>query len=247
MKLSDKVKSKKNIRTHVLSSALSTAVTSRLCYFLVISISCTAVAVLGDYLLFLMAPLLFGAIFFKSLVFEVMLLNNTLEESIGNFDWYNCVDDNLYLGALPLEHQHLTKLADQLGIKAIVSIVQQFEFHTYTLSGKAVTPEQWRERGITQLVLDSPDYFPPSFDKLDAGADFLNKHLSMGTKCYCHCKSGKGRSASVVMAYFMKYKGEDPHTALAKMQLKRPVVFSTGSSQMKNMIAYADYLRKAGK
>lgn len=235
-------KQKKNVRTQVLGSAVATAVTSKLCYFLLLCISCTAYGVLADKIMVLMGPVIFAAIFFKSLVFEAVLIHNTLEASIGMFNWYSCVDDNLYLGAIPLQHQDLDRL-EQLGIKAIVSIVQPFELETSTLSGKAVTPEQWRERGMTQLILDSPDYFPPAFDKLDAGADFLNKHLTVGTKCYCHCKSGKGRSASIVMAYFMKYKGEDVHTALAKMRLKRPEVFGPNSSQMRNMIAYAEYLK----
>jgi len=245
MRRNEKGKQKTNVRTHVLSSALSAAVTSKLCYFLVLCISSTAFAVFGDYLILLLAPLIFAATFYKQLIFEVMLIDHTLESSIGFFDWYSCVDDNLYLGAIPLEHDHLNKLANQLGIKAIVSIVQPFELTTSTLSGKPVTPAQWRERDVAQIVLDSPDFFAPAFDLLDAGADFLNKHLTMGSKCYCHCKSGKGRSASIVMAYFMKYKGEDAHTALAKMQLKRPWVFNSSSHQMRNMIAYGEFLKSS--
>uniref|UniRef100_A0A7S3GZG3 Uncharacterized protein n=1 Tax=Spumella elongata TaxID=89044 RepID=A0A7S3GZG3_9STRA len=246
MKRAVNVKPKKNVRTQVLGSALSAAVTSKLCYFLLLCVTCTAYGVLADKIVVLMGPVIFAAIFFKSLIFEALLINHTMEASIGMFDWYSCVDDNLYLGAIPLQHQDLDRL-EQLGIKAIVSIVQRFELETSTLSGKAVTPEQWRERGVAQLILDSPDFFPPTFDKLDAGADFLNKHLTAGTKCYCHCKSGKGRSASIVMAYFLKYKGEDVHTALAKMRINRPVVFGPNSNQMKNMIAYAEYLKSPAK
>eukprot|EP00428_Durinskia_dybowskii_P066052 CAMPEP_0170366280 /NCGR_PEP_ID=MMETSP0117_2-20130122/6336_1 /TAXON_ID=400756 /ORGANISM="Durinskia baltica, Strain CSIRO CS-38" /LENGTH=173 /DNA_ID=CAMNT_0010620863 /DNA_START=234 /DNA_END=752 /DNA_ORIENTATION=+ len=170
-----------------------------------------------------------------------------MEASIGYFDWYSCVDDNLYLGALPLQHQDLDRLPNQLGIKAIVSIVQRFELETETLAGKAVSPQDWRDRGVVQLILESPDFFPPSFESLDSGAAFLNNHLSQGNKCYCHCKSGKGRSASIIMAYFMRYRGDDVATAFAKMKLARPVVFDQNSSQMKNMIAYAEYLKGPNK
>jgi len=83
----------------VLGSALSAAVTSKLCYFLLLCVTCTAYGVLADKIVVLMGPIIFAAIFFKSLVFEALLINHTMEASIGMFDWYSCVDDNLYLGA----------------------------------------------------------------------------------------------------------------------------------------------------
>jgi protein-tyrosine phosphatase len=94
------------------------------------------------------------------------------------------------------------------------------------------------------MIIETPDFFPPSFECLDKAAAFLNGQLIQGNKCYCHCKSGKGRSASAVMAYFMRYRGDDVATAFAKMKIARPVVFDLKSSQMKNMTAYAEYLRK---
>jgi atypical dual specificity phosphatase len=223
---------------------LSAAIKSKLCYLLILCITCTAIAVLNDKLLLLLVPLLFGLIFFKSLAFEILLVDHIMEASIGYFDWYNCVDDNLYLGALPLQHQDLDRLPNQLGIKAVLSLVQRFELETSTVGGNAVTPQQWQERGITQMIIETPDFYPPSFECLDKAAAFLNSQLIQGNKCYCHCKSGKGRSASAVMAYFMRYRGDDVATAFAKMKIARPVVFNHNSSQMKNMTAYAEYLRK---
>lgn len=242
--MSSKIKGKKNVRTDVLANSISAAVQSKLCLFLALGITCTAVAVIGNYLVVLLLPLAFAVVFFKALVFEALVVDHSLEASLGYFDWYTCVDDNLYLGAIPLEHQDIERLADKLGIKAIVSIVQKFEMETATLAGRPVRPQQWTDRGVAQIILDSPDFSPPSFENLDAGAAFLNVHLSQGRKCYCHCKSGKGRSASIILAYFMKYRNEDVHTAYAKLKLKRPFVFGPASSQLKNMIAYGEYLRK---
>lgn len=235
------------LRSSVLMSTVGAAAKSKLCYLLLLCIVSTAVAVLNNYLVILIAPIAFAITFIKPLVFELMLVDHSMEASIGYFDWYSCVDDNLYLGALPLENQDLDRLSQQIGIKAIVSIVQRFELETDTLVGRAISPDQWRQRGVAQLILESPDYFPPPFGCLDAGADFLNQHLILGNKCYCHCKSGKGRSASIIMAYFMKYKGDDVVTAHARMKMARKEVFGTNSSQMKNMVAYSEYLRSPSK
>lgn len=238
-------KFKKSIRSDLLYGALSSAIRSKLCFLLVLCIVCTTVAVLKDKLFLLIVPVAFIAVFFKSLIYEILIVDHAMEASLGYFDWYSCVDDNLYLGAMPLENQDLERLPNDLGIKAIVSIVQKFELETSTLAGNAVSPQQWAERGISQLILDSPDFYPPSFENLDAGAAFLNQHLSEGHKCYCHCKSGKGRSASVVMAYLMKYKGDDIFTAHAKLKIIRPFVFNQTSNQMKNMVAYSEYLKSS--
>lgn len=240
--MSSKVK-KTNVRTDILTNSITAAFQSKLCFFLALGITCTAFAVIGNYLVALLLPIAFIAVFYKALIFEALIVDHSLEASLGYFDWFSCVDDNLYLGAIPLEHQDIERLGEKLGIKAIVSIVQKFEMETATLAGKPVTPQQWKDRGIAQIILESPDFFPPSFENLDAGAAFLNTHLSQGRKCYCHCKSGKGRSASVIIAYFMKYRNEDVHTAYAKLKLKRPFVFGPESSQMKNMVAYGEYLR----
>jgi atypical dual specificity phosphatase len=238
---------KGKLRSGLIFSTISAALKSKLCYFLLLSVVSTAVAVLNNYLIILIAPLTFAVVFVKPLLFEILLVDHAMEASIGFFDWYSCVDDNLYLGALPLENQDLDRLPNQLGIKAIVSIVQRFELETNTLAGRPVSPQQWRERGVQQLVLESPDFFPPPFECLDAGADFLNQQLIQGHKCYCHCKSGKGRSPCIIMAYFMKYKGDDAITAHARLKIARPCVFSSKSSQMRTMVAYGEYLRSPNK
>lgn len=238
---------KSRVRSELFAGALKAAVKSRLCFFIVLLVISSVMAGLKNYYLALLVPVVFGVVFIKSLLFEMFLIDHMVEASIGYFDWYSKVDDNLYLGALPLQPQDVDRLANQLQIKAIVSVVQRFELETDTFVGRAVSPDQWKELGISQLVLETPDYFPPSFAILDAGAEYLNAQLIQRNKCYCHCKSGKGRSASVVMAYFMRYRGDDVHTAYARMKTARSVVFDVKSSQMKNMIAYAEYLKQPNK
>lgn len=235
------------LRSSILTSTISAALRSKLCYLLVLCVVSTAVAVLNNYLIILIAPAAFAVVFIRPLLYEAILLDHVLEASIGFFDWYSCVDDNLYLGAVPLDDQDLERLTQQIGITAVVTVMQRFELETSTLVGKAISPDTWRQRGISQLILESPDFFPPSFDCLDAGADYLNQQLILRKKCYCHCKSGRGRSASIVMAYFMKYRGDDVVTAHARLKVARPKVFDVNSHQMRNMVAYSEYLRSPNK
>jgi protein-tyrosine phosphatase len=75
------------------------------------------------------------------------------------------------------------------------------------------------------------------------GSDWINKQVVQHKKVYVHCKSGMGRSASLVAAYLMRYKFMDPHTARATIAMKRPVIFSVKSSQLKNLIKFESYLR----
>jgi atypical dual specificity phosphatase len=236
-------KQKSNIRSSMINQSIHAATKSKLFMFLVLLILCTAYAVVQNYYVVLTIPFAFVGYFFSHIVFEFFLVDHYLEASLGYFEWFNCVDDNLYLGAIPLENQDLERLTGKLGIKAVLSIVKQFELQSQTLVGSPVSALQWQNAGVEQLVVESPDFFPPSFAVLDAGANFLNKHLSEGRKCYCHCKSGKGRSASAVIAYLMKYRKEDVHTAYARVKMKRSFVFERTSSQMRNLIAYAEYLK----
>ncbi len=166
-----------------------------------------------------------------------------MREILGIFDWFSIVDDNLLLGAIPLEDSHFSKLAKGLGIGAVLSIVQPFEFSVHTVVGTPVLPIMWKKYSVNHLALSSRDYLPPSFAVLDEGAAFLNAHLSNNVRVYCHCKSGVGRSASVVMAYFMRFKGFDARTAHSKLQARRKWVFSADSANMRNMLAYEAHIK----
>ena len=62
-------------------------------------------------------------------------------------------------------------------------------------------------------------------------------------KVYVHCKSGIGRSSSMVIAYLMKYKRMTAKSAHAFVISKRSVIFPEKSPMMKNMLDYEVYLK----
>ena len=54
-------------------------------------------------------------------------------------------------------------------------------------------------------VNDQPhDEIHPYFDQI---ADLINENVKEGRRCLVHCIAGVSRSASLCIAYLMKYKG----------------------------------------
>eukprot|EP01041_Mallomonas_annulata_P006631 gene6632-13437_t len=206
---------------------------------LVLFIGAVVYSVVTGNIFSLLLPLLWIAYFIKNILFELLLLENIIESNMGLRDWYNRVDDGLYLGGLPMESMdHKSVLALDLKIEAVLSILEDFEYRTGTLAGRAVQPEDWKREDMAHSQLVSKDFYPPSFEVLEQGADWINMQLIQNKKVYCHCKSGIGRSASVIIAYFIKYKRMSAEAAYNDLRSHRSVIFSKSSSQMKNILAY---------
>eukprot|EP01039_Chlorochromonas_danica_P005029 gene5030-5521_t len=166
---------------------------------------------------------------------------------MGTFRWFSVVDDNLLLGAIPLKDDRHDEQLSKLGVKLILSVVEPFEIETETLMGRPVLPSEWKALGIDHIVLSSQDFLPPSHDVLDRGAEVLDRYLANGHRVYVHCKSGRGRSASVIAAYLFKYQKIDMTIAQVQLKSRRNVVFDKSSRQMKNLLQWAALRRPKGE
>ena len=191
----------------------------------------------------LVVPLLLGIAWYKFIAFEGLLVFHSVFNTFGLFDWYNKVDDNLYLGAIVINNIIFTQLTKGVGVNAVVSVVESFELETSILLGSIITADDWKAIEVDQIQLSCRDFQPPPFSVLDKGADYINSRIVNNDIVYVHCKSGRGRSASVVMAYFMKYRGLNAQAAYKKLKLARSEVFAANSKQMKNISEYEVYLR----
>jgi len=171
----------------------------------------------------------------KLLAFETLLVINLIKNFFFGWEWWNQIDENIYLGAIPLERfDHENTLKNELGITAVVSIIEEFERETTTLFGKAVSTDVWQRH----LHLSSPDFLPPSIEELDRGADWIKTQVDAGRKVYIHCKSGAGRSPSVVLAYYIKHLKMDAEAARDNVFSRRPHIFSSHSKMMERMREY---------
>lgn len=71
----------------------------------------------------------------------------------------------------------------------------------------------------------------------------MQSHISEKRVVYVHCKSGIGRSASVVAAYFMKHRQMSAEDAVALVRRRRPEIFKATSSQMVSLREYEKAIR----
>lgn len=240
---------KKRISTEVFSSVMTSTfvrffVLVTLAIMMVIFQPPSAHPVL--YVTVIVLPIILMMKYGKELIFEFFVMVHIIESSLGVFEWYNAVDDNLVLGAIPLMEKQADELV-RMNISLIISVVEPFELSTPVLLGEPVSTDYWKKVGIEQRVLSCPDFFPPPLDILEEGAKLLDTYLTEGKRVYIHCKSGKGRSASVVMAYFLKYRytGMDLLEVYRKLYSRRGVIFGENSAQMEQMKRYQARIRSA--
>ena len=75
----------------------------------------------------------------------------------------------------------------------------------------------------------------------------MKKQVDEKRAVYVHCKSGIGRSASIVAAYFMKHKRLSAQEASNFIRNQRPEIFKPTSSQMANLLEYEKLIRQDQK
>ena len=242
-------KRRSELKRFVIKDALIKLFTSKFLFFvlqstvLLIFIICVDIIAIHASsthysLLLLLFPLIYFVMYYKPMIFDMLVTMNHIEEAMGVSDWISAVDQNLFLGGILLEH-HESKILKELKIGAVLSINEDYELQTCTAVGRPLSLAVYTVHQITHMQLSTPDFIPPSYEIISAGADFINTHISNNKRVYCHCKSGRGRSACVVLAYLMKYRCMDIHTAYVTLKTARPQIFKRKSTLMQYMIEYA--------
>nr|XP_022904472.1 phosphatidylglycerophosphatase and protein-tyrosine phosphatase 1 isoform X1 [Onthophagus taurus] len=162
--------------------------------------------------------------FFPTLVYNVCM------EKITSRRWYDRIDENVILGALPFPSQ-TAKLVDEENVRGVVSMNENYELW---LSNNK---EKWKAAGVEFLQLATVDMFEvPCQSKLLEGVNFINRISKASTTLdnvgnlnqekpftvYVHCKAGRTRSATLVGCYLMLKNGLSPCEAVDYMKHKRP-------------------------
>ncbi|KAI6649715.1 Phosphatidylglycerophosphatase and protein-tyrosine phosphatase 1-like isoform X1 [Oopsacas minuta] len=129
--------------------------------------------------------------------------------------WFDRVDNQVVLGALPLR----TFLPDiyNENIGGVLTMNESFEIkHTMP------TADEWRARNIIQRHLPTVDFFrAPTQENIQLGIDFINEIGLSGKSVYVHCKAGRGRSTTVVACYLMDKHGITPDEAVMRIRERR--------------------------
>lgn len=160
--------------------------------------------------------------------FYPTLLYNVLMEKATSRNWYDRIDDNVILGALPFRSQANDLIAKE-NMKAVVSMNEDYELTAFSNDAP-----KWKALGIEFLQLATTDIFEsPNQEKLFRGVEFMNRFLPLSKRMknfnsaqypendgtvYVHCKAGRTRSATLVGCYLMLKNGWTPDQAVDHMR-----------------------------
>lgn len=151
---------------------------------------------------------------FARITFYPSLFYNVMMEKITARHWYDRIDENVILGALPFRSV-AQEMVQKENIKAVVSMNEDYELWAFS-NNKA----RWAKLGVEFLQLETTDIFEsPCQEKLWKGVNFMNRFLPANDRMallpaapgelaepgtiYVHCKAGRTRSATLVGCYLI--------------------------------------------
>ena len=81
----------------------------------------------------------------------------------------------------------------------MISINEDFELQWFTPS-----TVEWQQLRVHQYQFPVVDRAAPSLDMIDEALQVIQRHAQRKETVYIHCKSGQGRSATIVASYLIK-------------------------------------------
>ncbi len=135
----------------------------------------------------------------KKLLFDLSFLYTV---KTGSEEWWTPITDKIILGGIPLKN-HAQQLK-QNGITHILTLLQPFE----QVPG-LITPlcaKTIKNQQIENKILVCQDFEGVPVEIINQAVEYMHHALLQeGKKIYVHCKAGRGRSTSIVVAYLLKY------------------------------------------
>jgi atypical dual specificity phosphatase len=149
-----------------------------------------------------------------------------------NFSWV--IKDGLAGSGMPMTYSQFIWLIRH-GIEAIVTIRE------------VPLPSTWfANKTIDYFHLKVEDYGAPSLIDIDATVNYVKEHISDGTPVMVHCAAGKGRTGTILAAYFLKNFNLTAEQAIKKVRELRPGSVQS-LPQEKAIEMYEEYLKKKGR
>ncbi len=179
---------------------------------------------------------------YQKMAFTVTFYTGTLiPEFLGNTHW-NYITDKLILGALPIATEisgmgnHRDRImeaceANGSELGAVYSIVNHFEIKGENLGLTPVSPEDWKAKNVNHVLVPMDDFGGDmDINLMKKHVDDMQEVIESGKTVYVHCKAGKGRSFSFVVAYLLMNTDMDVTQIFGYLREKRPQV-SPGKGQ----------------
>ncbi len=124
------------------------------------------------------------------------------------------------MGGAPTYQRDYDFIIEQ-GISAIVDVRAERENDVALLD----------RHDIDYMKLKVLDVLVPPPEALDAGTEFIDRHIQSGGTVLVHCAKGRGRSATMVAGYLMRYHDYDFLEAQELLVARRPLVNLQGRHQ----------------
>ncbi len=187
--------------------------------------------------------ILFVAIAFRHrFYYDLSLLYTVCTQS----QWWHEISPDVVLGAIPLTH-HVDKLKEQ-GITHVITLLEDFELQRGIIH--PATKPLWEQHGIEHIHMPTRDFEAVPVDTIQTVTSRMRdiRQANPQAKFYIHCKAGRGRSASIVVAHrlFPKLSGQqraelkqlvDQEIALVKAIRK---AINLNSKQQATVLAYCE-------
>lgn len=179
---------------------------------------------------------------YKKLLFDISFIYTV---KTGGHDWWTPISDQIILGAIPLE-SHSERLKKNK-VTHILTLLEPFELATGLIT--PIHKKTLENSQIKNKIIPCQDFKGVSTERIHQAVDYMHEcMIQKNHRIYVHCKAGRGRSASVVVAYLLKHGSEgkkfkDFKEAYAFVKSKRPQVNLNPGQQKTIEDYYSTYLK----
>ena len=174
----------------------------------------------------------------KRLFSEFSLARVIAYNFLGIRPWYSEInlkqsdgqrEECVRLGAGPLRKD--IPVLVQKGYDAVLSLLSEAEVEPH-LFGLPAQRQDLEKEKVDFCCLPTEDLTPVSVKNIWRGIRFLNDCFANNQKVYVHCKSGIGRSATILICYLIS-EGMNPKAAADFVRAKRGIAVDENSPAIK--------------
>jgi len=135
----------------------------------------------------------------KKLLFDLSFIYTV---KTGGNEWWTAITDQIILGGIPLK-SHADRLIKNK-VTHILTLLEPFELIPGLIS--PLSQKTIERLNIKNQIFVCQDFTGVSAETIHEAVEYLHTAISqVDQKIYVHCKAGRGRSATVVVAYLLKY------------------------------------------